>query len=290
MKKWKGGINDRGRFGENQGSIGEGDSWGGLHGYGESAVGTWLSKNNVETEQGLKAVAVIPCWNEEAHISELVFQTNRLLGMSIVADDSSVNGTAEKAEKSGAYLVRNFGKKGAGANTQAGIDRALLMECDIVVTLDGDGQHDPADIPKLLKPIEEGNADVVVGTRFVTVSGNIIPLYRRFGIRVITWLYNFGRRDKLTDVQCCFRAFSRKALDAISITESGFAFSVETVIKARGLGFRVVEVPVSVLYHKQFSQNSSLNPVVHGLSVALGTVKWRLKIEALGKIRYWQKR
>ena len=233
----------------------------------------------------MKAVAVIPCRNESEHISELVFMTNQLVGMSIVADDSSTDKTIEEAERSGAYLVRNFGKRGAGANTQAGTNEAMLLDCDIVVTLDGDGQHDPKDIPKLLKPIVDGEADVVVGTRFAEGSKNIIPRYRRFGIHVITWLYNFGRKDKLSDVQCCFRAFSREMLGAVNITESGFSFSVETLVKARALGFRIVEVPVSVLYHRQFSQNSSLNPVVHGLSVALGTVKWRLRVELMGKIR-----
>ncbi len=233
----------------------------------------------------MKVVAVIPAYNESQYIADLVFRTNSLVGMSIVADDNSTDKTIEEAEKSGAYIARNFGKRGAGANTQVGINKALLLGCDIVVTLDGDGQHDPADIPKLLKPIVEGKADVVVGTRFITVSGNIIPLYRRFGIGVITWLYNLGRQDKLTDAQCCFRAFSRKVLEAVNITESGFSFSVETIIKARGLGFHIVEVPVGVLYHKQFSQNSTLNPIVQGLSVAFGTVKWRIKVEAMGKIR-----
>lgn len=235
----------------------------------------------------MKVVAVIPCYNESQAISRLVFQTNSLVGMSIVADDKSEDDTVREAEKSGAYVARNFGKRGAGANTRAGINEALLLGCDVVVTLDGDGQHNPSDIPKLLKPIADGDADVVVGTRFATESGNTIPRYRRFGIKVITWLYNLGRKDKLSDVQCCFRAFSRKVLEAVSITESGFSFSVETVIKARGLGFRITEVPVGVLYHRQFSQNSSLNPVIHGLSVALGTVKWRLKIELRGKIKHF---
>lgn len=227
---------------------------------------------------------MIPCFNEEQSIAGLVFQANRLVGMSIVADDKSEDNTEEEAKRSGAYIARNFGKRGAGANTKRGIDEALVLGCDIVVTLDGDGQHDPADIPQLLKPIADGEADVVVGTRFADGSGNIIPRYRRFGIKVITWLFNFGRKQKLSDVQCCFRAFRLETLKFISITEAGFSFSVETIIKARDLGFRVTEVPVNVLYHKQFSKNSSLNPIIHGLWVAWGTIKWRIKIELLPKL------
>ncbi len=233
----------------------------------------------------MKVVAVIPCFNEETTIGDLVFRTNNLVGISIVADDKSEDDTVREAENLGAYIARNFGKRGAGANTQVGINEALLLDCDIVVTLDGDGQHNPDDIPKLLKPIVDGNADVVVGTRFATESGNIIPRYRRFGIKVITWLYNLGRKDKLMDVQCCFRAFRQEVLRSMVIEESGFTFSTEMLVKARALGYRIKEVPVTVLYHRQFSQNSSLNPIRHGLSVAFGTVKLRLKLELLPKIR-----
>ena len=233
----------------------------------------------------MKVVAVIPCYNEAQFIPELVFQTNKLVDISIVADDNSSDRTVEEAEKAGAHIVHNSGERGAGANTQAGIDNALLLGCDVVVTLDGDGQHDPKDIPKLLKPIVDGYADIVIGTRFAAENKNIIPLYRRFGIKVITWLYNVGSQQKLSDAQCCFRAFSRNTLETISITEPGFSFSVETIIKARGLGFRIVEVPISVLYHHQFSQNSSLNPVIHGIIVVIGVVKWRVKTELLGGLR-----
>jgi len=230
----------------------------------------------------MKVVVVIPCYNEEQYISELIFLTNKLVGISIVADDGSTDGTIRKAEQSGAYIARNFGKRGVGANTQVGIDEALLRDCDTVITLDGDGQHNPSNIPRLLKSMVVENADVVVGTRFIGESKNVIPLYRRFGIKVITWLYNIGSKQKLSDVQCCFRAFSRNAISKINTTEIGFSFSVEMLIKARKMDLRICEVPVDVLYHRQFSQNSSLNPIIHGLGVAIGVIKWRIKVELLG--------
>jgi len=223
----------------------------------------------------MRVIAVIPCYNEEQHISELVFAVNKFVSISMVVDDNSTDGTVKEAKRSGAYIARNFGRRGAGANTQAGIDNALLQDWDIIVTLDGDGQHSPIDIPKLLDPITDGEADIVVGTRFTNESADIIPLYRRFGIRVITWLYNVGNKQKLSDVQCCFRAFGRDAISRLGITETGFSFSIEMLVKARRI--------VDVLYHRQFSQNSSLNPIVHGLSVALGVIKWRIKVELLGR-------
>jgi len=232
----------------------------------------------------VKVVAVIPCFDEESCIADVVLLMNEVVGISIVADDSSNDDTAEVAEKAGAYVVRRFGKRGFGVNTKAGIDEALIRECDVVVTLDGDGQHNPKEIAAVLEPIERGEADVVVGSRFLGESSTI-PRYRRFGIKVITWLYNIGHRQKLSDAQCCFRAYRQEVLRVMSIEEAGFTFSVETLIKARHLGYRMREVPITVLYHKQFSQNSTMNPIKQGVEVAWGTVRVRLKVELLGKIR-----
>lgn len=234
----------------------------------------------------MKFVAVIPCYNEEQSIGDLVFLVNTLIGFSIVADDGSNDKTVEKAEESGAYVVRNFTKRGVGFNTKSGIEEALMIkDCDVVVTLDGDGQHNPEEMPIVIEPIEKGEADVVIGSRFLGKNNSKIPKYRKFGIKVITWLCNVGSGTKFTDAQCCFRAYRREVLERMNISERGFTFSVETLIKARHMGFRIKEVSVNVLYHKQFSQNSSLNPVRHGVSVAFGTVKWRLKIELLPKIK-----
>lgn len=236
----------------------------------------------------MKVIAVVPCFDEAENIADVVFSLNELVGMSIVADDNSKDGTVAEAERAGAYIVRRFGKRGFGSNTKSGIDEALVRECDIVVTLDGDGQHNPAEMASVLKPIEDGEADVVVGSRFLNKNnGYGIPKYRRFGIKVITWLYNIGNKQKVSDAQCCFRAYKQKVLKSISLNESGFTFSTETLIKARALGFRIKEVPITVLYHKQFSKNSTLNPIVQGLCVAFGTVRVRLKVELLGKLKHW---
>ena len=233
----------------------------------------------------MKAIVVIPCFNEKQNISELVFWVNQFAQETIVADDNSTDGTKEEAEGAGAYVVRNFGKRGFGSNTKAGIDEALIRECDIIVTLDGDGQHDPKEMARVLEPIEKGEADVVIGSRFLQKNHSLIPGYRKFGIKVITWLYNVGNKQRITDAQCCFRAYKSEVLKRIDINEVGFTFSTETLIKVRALGYRIKEVPVTVLYHKQFSQNSTLNPIRHGLGVAMGTVMVRLKVEVFDKIK-----
>ncbi len=234
----------------------------------------------------MKVIAILPCYNEAQNISDLVLRLNELVGMSIVADDNSSDDTVAKAEEAGAYIVRKFGKRGFGSNTKSGIDEALVRECDIIVTLDGDGQHNPSEIYQVINPIEDGDADVVIGSRFLLNTSNV-PKYREFGIKVITWLYNVGNKHCITDAQCCFRAYKKEVLMAMSTDEVGFTFSVETLIKARHMGFRIREVPVSVLYHKQFSQNSTLNPIRHGLEVALGTIRVRFKVELLPRMKRW---
>jgi len=114
---------------------------------------------------------------------------------------------------------------------------------------------------------------------------NTAPLYRRVGIGIITSLYNIFSSQKVYDAQSCFRAFDTKALEVATITERGFPFSIETLIKARHSGLRIVEVPVSCIYHKEFRLNSSMNPIKQGISLALATVKWRVRLELVDAIK-----
>jgi glycosyltransferase involved in cell wall biosynthesis len=232
----------------------------------------------------LKVIAILPCFNEQQNIADLVFQLHNFVGLTMVVDDSSTDDTVQKATDAGAYIVRKYGKRGFGSTLKRGMDEALLKDCDIIVTLDGDGQHDPNEALSVIKPIEDGIADVVIGSRFIKNNSNI-PEYRKFGIKVITWLFNVFHKQKITDSQCCFRAYKKEVIQNMIMNEDGFSFSTETLVRARALGYRIAEVPVKVLYHKQFSRNSTLNPIKHGLSVALGTVKIRLQVEMIEKIK-----
>jgi len=114
---------------------------------------------------------------------------------------------------------------------------------------------------------------------------NTAPLYRRVGIGIITSLYNVFSSQKVYDAQSCFRAFDTKALEVATITERGFPFSIETLIKTRHAGLKIVEAPVSCIYHKELGLNSSMNPIRQGFSLALATIKWRAKIEVMGLLK-----
>lgn len=223
----------------------------------------------------MKIVAVIPCYNEAEFIADVVTKTKKHVEQVVVADDASTDKTSLVAHEAGALIYQNGIREGFGRNVMHGIETAL-SNCrpDIIVTLDGDGQHDPDDIPKVVQPILDGKADVVIGSRFL--GKYEAPRYRKFGIDVITWLYNIGHKAKITDSQSCLRAYSRKIFEYVHICEDGFGFSTEIITKARKAGFSFTEVPITCIYHKEFASNSTMNPIKQGVTVALITIKWRL--------------
>lgn len=232
----------------------------------------------------LKVVAAIPCFNEECFIGDVVSKAKKYVDQVIVLNDGSHDGTAEAAKAAGALVVHHEYNKGAGGATKSCFETAKANAADVLVTLDGDGQHNPDELRQVLAPILNGEADLVIGSRFLQPTKSTqqtqstqqtnMPRYRKFGIDVITWLFNMGSKVKVSDSQSCFRAHSRRLLDALNITENGFGFSVQVLIQARAKGFIIKEVPITCFYH---SEGSTMNPVSHGLGVAFTVVKLRSK-------------
>ena len=221
----------------------------------------------------MKIVALIPCYNEARTIGDVVSEAKKCVDKVVVVDDGSCDGTSQAAKRSGAFVIRHDYNKGYGEAVRSGLGLVEWEKNDIVVMLDGDGQHNPKDIPKVLNPVLEGTVDLVVGSRFME-NGTKMPRYRGFGIRVITFLYNFGSKVKLSDSQCGFKACKMSVLNACPINESGLGASVELLIKARSKGFVLREVPVSCFYPKSGAKR---NPVRHGLAVALDVIRIRMK-------------
>lgn len=225
-----------------------------------------------------KVVAAIPCLNEEPFIGDIVSRARGFVDEVIVIDDGSTDRTADVARSAGAYVVKHDVRQGAGAATRSAFEAAKKRGVDVLVTLDGDGQHNPDEIPQVMAPILRGEADLVIGSRFLKTDLKQAPKYRKFGIDVITWLYNFGSKVKVSDSQSCFRAHSRRLIQAVKITEEGFGFSIQVLIQARRKGFIIREIPISCIYH---DQGSSLNPIVHGLGVAWKVIKLRFRDKLL---------
>lgn len=229
----------------------------------------------------MKIIAVVPTYNEQKAIADVVARAKKYVTAVVVSDDLSKDLTCQLAKESGANVILNPKNHGAGGNTWHGMELALdsIYHGEIIVTLDGDGQHNADEIPLLLKPILMGEADFVIGSRFEQYKNS--PLYRRLGISVITYAYNIFHKVKVDDSQSGFRAYNRKVLESCPITETGFAFSVETLVKFRAKGFRIKEVPIKCIYHKELIENSSMNPIKHGLKVLWAVIKWRVLVEVL---------
>jgi glycosyltransferase involved in cell wall biosynthesis len=227
------------------------------------------------TESGWpKIIATVPCYNEAPFVAEMVRQARRHVDQVIVVDDGSQDGTSSAAMAAGATIVRHGVNQGYGEAIRSCFQAARSNGTGIMVTIDGDNQHLPGEIETLTDPILKGEADLVIGSRLLQSSKQQtnMPRYRRLGIKTITWLFNVGSRAKVSDAQSGFRAYSREILDTIALTDRGMGVSVEVLIKARKMGFTIREVPISCRYD---NQRSTLNPVSHGLGVALAVVKFR---------------
>ncbi|MBS7281182.1 MAG: glycosyltransferase family 2 protein [Candidatus Freyarchaeota archaeon] len=218
-------------------------------------------------------VVGIPAFNEERSIARVVLKAQRYADVVIVCDDGSSDLTAEIAERLGAEVVRHKERLGYGAAVRSLFRRAKELGADVFVTLDGDGQHEPSEIPGVVGAVVEGGADVAIGSRFVDerlVRG--MPWYRRFGVRFITRLANNSAKSRVRDAQSGFRAYSRRALEVLGLTEDGMGVSVEILLEAQKHGLRVREVAASCSYDEEL-EPSELNPVRHGVSVVMAVVR-----------------
>ena len=223
-------------------------------------------------------VVGIPAFNEERTVAKVVLESQKFADKVVVCDDGSTDLTAEIAERLGAELVRHERNLGYGAAIRDLFDRACELGADVLVTLDADGQHDAREIPSVLKPITEGCADVVIGSRFVDVrKAEDMPFYRRFGVKVITKVLNGSARNGdggVTDAQSGFRAYSRKALDRLSMYEDGMGASVEILLNAARHGLKICEVSTSCSYRNRGGvETSSENSLRHGAGVVASIIK-----------------
>jgi len=227
---------------------------------GHRKSGSEASGTNMEQRDGI--IAAIPCFNEEPFIGSLVLKAKGYAERVIVIDDGSGDNTALIAEEAGATVVKHSSNLGKGAAVRTAFEHAREMGCRALVLLDGDGQHEPAYIPYLVQPVLNGEADMVVGSRFLDIH-NSIPRYRLWGHRLLTFLTNLGSRVKLSDSQNGFRAFSPKAVDALSFAENGLSIESEMQFLANDAHLKVAEVPVAIMYHDLTSRS----PITHGVEV-----------------------
>ena len=214
--------------------------------------------------------ACIPAYNEENTISDLVKIAKKFVDKVVVCDDGSTDDTLNNAKLAGAEIISHKKNQGYGAAITTLFDYCRMQNADVMITLDGDGQHDPNQIPILLDTISQHSVDVVLGSRFLD-NNTDTPGYRKRGIKIITSAANFGADFKVSDAQSGFRAYSKSAINAIHPTEQGMAVSTEILLKISNKGLSLAEVPITTSYDGDTSEQ---NPVPHGISVLMNTIKY----------------
>lgn len=220
-------------------------------------------------------VVGIPAFNEETMIAKIVLEAQKHADAVVVCDDGSSDATGEIAKRLGAYVVCHERNMGYGASIKDLFRCARELNADVLVTLDADGQHAPEEIPRIVKPIVRGTADLVIGSRFIEPHGTKeMPFYRRIGAQLITKLVNGSSKNGLSDAQSGFRAYNRQAIDFLSPLEVGMGASVEILLKASKHDLKVCEVPSSCKYNNGDVATSTENPVTHGIGVIMSIVKF----------------
>ena len=219
----------------------------------------------------MKIAIGLPAFNEGKNIASIIAQLKKKYALIIVCDDGSSDFTSIIAEEMGAIVIKHKKNLGYGAAIRSLFLKAQELDCDILVTFDSDGQHKISDIESVIQPIENKQANIVIGSRFLgNIEGNI-PSYRKLGIKAITNLVNSNTGNKITDSQSGFRGYDKKTLEKIIPSESGMGVSTEILIKSNKYKLKITEVPITILYKKEITSQQTLS---HGTSVILSTMKF----------------
>ncbi len=216
---------------------------------------------------------VIPAYRAEAAIESVVKATLEQGLHVIVVDDASGDDTGAMAKKAGAAVIHRAVNGGKGAALREGLQAALQEGFRWILTMDADGQHLPAEIPRFIQIAAEGKVDVILGSRMWNPRG--MPFERRLTNWFMSWLLSRITGQRIPDSQCGFRLISHRALKNLDLTSDRFEIESELVIKSSWAGFTLTSIPVSSVYEKHSS-------FIHPLR---DTVRFLLFLRSLRQLR-----
>lgn len=233
----------------------------------------------------MKVCVSIPAYNEEKTIGRVVAEVKQVLkkaGLSfriLVVDDGSQDRTAGEARKAGAEVHSHPYRYGLAETFRTEMERALKTRADVIVHIDGDGQYLAGDIPKLIEPIKRGEADLVLGSRFM---GDIesMPLIKRWGNRMFSRTISGISRIKITDAQTGFRAFRREVAEKVNIT-SRHTYTQEMILRAVREKFRIKEVPIFFAKRREGKSKLVSNPFSYAVRAWINIFRVYRDYEAL---------
>jgi glycosyltransferase involved in cell wall biosynthesis len=215
-------------------------------------------------------VAVIPAYQCAATVGAVVAGVRELIERVVVVDDGSTDGTGEAAAAAGATVERLAENRGKGFALLRGIDLALAADPAAVVLLDGDGQHDPADLPAFLAAWDAGAGDLVIGSRMG--DPEVIPRTRYWTNRIGSYILSRATRWEIEDSQSGYRLLSADLLRRLPLTAHGYAVESEMLLKAVHRGARLAQVPIRTIYE---GNTSYYRPVLDTVRIAFWCIYWK---------------
>ena len=208
----------------------------------------------------------IPLFNSAETIASVVLSCLDFSDEVVCVDDCSSDLSAEIARKSGATVISHKRNRGVGGVAKTLFNYAKEKNASIVVLIDSDGQHNPNDLPKLIEPLKNNKADLVIGSRFVSGGkSKDMPTYRKFGLKLINTVSKWHSKQLVRDTQSGYRAFNKNAINTVRFENEGMKSSLEILESISDKGLRILEVPTTIRY--DLKNTSSLHPIPHGLSV-----------------------
>lgn len=216
-----------------------------------------------------KLIAVIPAYNEEQHIKDVINKTKKYVNKIIVIDDGSTDKTYEKSKKADLVLkhIINMGK---GLALKTGIEAAINRKADLIVTLDADGQHKPEDIPRLVKILKEDNLDIVVGGREFDEN---MPLVMKVGNMIIQKIFRVLFKVNIKDTQSGLRLFKAEIYPKIKWSASSYAVETEMLVKVGRYKLSYKEIPIETLYQDKYKGTT----IFDGIKIILSMIFWRIR-------------
>jgi len=215
-------------------------------------------------------VACIPAFNVSSQIREVIKKSLNYVDQVLVCDDGSTDTTFVNAESTGAIILKHKKNLGKGAALKTLFDKAKKIDADIVVTIDGDGQFLPEEIPKLIEPIKTNQFEVVIGNRFL--DKDEMPSYRKAGNKILDKFTKLAANLPFEDTQSGFRAYSRDAIKKISFSTNGFGVDSEILVDAVNKGLKITEKNVTVIYNTG-DKTSTKNPMSHSMGVIASIIE-----------------
>ncbi len=208
----------------------------------------------------MKTCVIIPTYNEAKEIARLVKEVRGQNLDVLVVDDGSRDNTSGIANDSGAKVLRNENNQGKGASLIKGFNYALTLDYDAVITMDGDGQHLPLDLPYFIRLAKCSDGGIFIGNRMQKIKN--MPLVRVLTNKVMSWLISQIAKQEIPDTQCGFRLIKKEVLAKLNLKTHKYETESEVLIRGSRLGFKIESVPIKTIY---ITEKSHINPFIDTL-------------------------